>query len=270
MLMDKIYCGDNLDVLKKIPDESIDLIYIDPPFFTNKEFISKNKSHNESISFKDKWAGGISQYIKWITPRIKELHRILKKDGTFYHHCDYRSNSHIRILLDNIFGVKQFRNEIIWAYSGGGIPKKDFPRKHDTIFRYTKGADWKFNVEYRSFGNWTKKHVPRHSLTSGGKKLDLQKGTPINDWWADFTKLTSYHKEWLGYPTQKPEVLLKRIIKVSSNKNDLILDAFCGSGTTIAVAYKLKRHFIGIDMSPIACELTAKRIGYPIDQIISL
>ncbi|MHA1230964.1 MAG: DNA-methyltransferase [Candidatus Helarchaeota archaeon] len=268
--LDSIYCGDNLVILKKFPSESVDLIYIDPPFFTNKDLKSIIRNKNKIRSFVDKGWDDIDNYIEWIKPRIQELYRILKKEGTFYHHCDYRTNAHIRILLDQIFGRKNFRNEIIWAYSGGGIPKRDLPRKHDTIFRYSKSNKWTFNVQYRPYGDWIKSHTPRHSLTSGGKLLDLKLGTPINDWWADMTKLTSYHSEWLGYPTQKPEALLKRIIKISSNKGDIVLDAFCGSGTTVSVAKKLQRHFIGIDISYDACKITAERINYPAPKIIRI
>lgn len=268
--LDTIYYGDNLNVMKIIPDESVDLVYIDPPFFTNKDHEIILEENDEVRSFNDKWAGGIQEYIGWMRPRIIEIKRILKKTGTFYLHCDYHSNAYLRVMLDQIFGEDNFRNEIIWAYAGGGIPKKDFPRKHDTIFRYVKGKNWIFNVEYRPYGDWTKKHEPRHSLTSGGDKLDMEKGTPINDWWADLTRLTSYHNEWLGYPTQKSEALLERIITVSSNEGDIVLDAFCGSGTTLAVAKKLNRHFLAIDNSSTATKITAKRLNYPYSKIMEL
>ena len=269
-LIDSIYCGDNLEILKEFPDGCVDLIYIDPPFFSNRNYEIMNKVDDEKRAFNDRWAGGIQQYIEWIRPRINQLRRTLKNTGIFYIHCDYHANSYLRVLLDQIFGLENFRNEIIWTYAGGGIPKYDFPRKHDTILRYSKGKKWTFNIEYRAYGDWTKDHEPRHSLTSGGKKLDLKKGTPVNDWWSDFTRLTSYHKEWLGYPTQKPEVLLERIIRTSSNKGDIILDAFFGSGTTLAVSKQLDRNFIGIDISPVACKITAKRINYPISKIFGL
>ncbi|MBD3227399.1 MAG: hypothetical protein GF329_04350 [Candidatus Lokiarchaeota archaeon] len=271
--INRIYNGNNLSILKEFPENSVDLIYIDPPFFTNKNhkvILEGDDEIRDIRSFNDKWAGGIQEYISWMRPRIEEIKRVLKKTGTFYLHCDYHSNAYLRVMLDQIFGANKFRNEIIWGYAGGGIPKKDFPRKHDTIFRYVKGDDWTFNTEYRPYGDWTKNHEPRHSLTSGGKKLDMKKGTPINDWWIDFTRLTSYHKEWLGYPTQKPEALLERIINISSNEGDIVMDAFCGSGTTLAVSKRLKRHFIGIDISIKACKISTKRIDYPISEIIKI
>ncbi|MHA1271005.1 MAG: DNA-methyltransferase [Candidatus Helarchaeota archaeon] len=264
--VNSIYCGDNLKILKEFPNDCIDLIYLDPPFFTDKE----HQTIRDDVlrSFNDKWGGDINQFIDWMKIRVKELYRILKGTGTLYLHCDYHSNAYMRIMLDQIFGEKNFRNEIIWCYAGGGIPKRDYPRKHDTIFRYVKGNNWTFNIIYRPYGGWIKNHEPRHSLTSGGKKLDLKRGTPINDWWTDFKRLTSYHKEWVGYPTQKPESLLKRIVKTSSNEGYIVLDPFCGSGTTIAVAKKLNRQYIGIDISLDACKISAKRINYPISKII--
>jgi DNA modification methylase len=268
--LDTIYNGDNLEWIKLFPDDSIDLVYIDPPFFTNKNQETILKDTDEIHSFDDTWAGGINQYIGWMQKRLEEIKRILKEAGTLYLHCDYHANAYLRVKLDQIFGEDKFRNEIIWCYAGGGIPKKDFPRKHDTIFRYVKSDSWTFNVQYRPYGDWTKKHEPRHSLTSGGEKLDMKKGTPINDWWADFTRLTSYHNEWLGYPTQKPEALLERLIEVSSNEDDIVLDAFCGSGTTLAVAKRLKRHFIGIDISSTATKITANRLGMPTSKIVEL
>lgn len=268
--LDTIYCGDNLKVLKCFPEESVDLVYIDPPFFTNKNQETIIKEMDEPRKFDDKWAGGINQYIIWIQKRLVEIKRILKNTGTLYLHCDHHANAYLRVKLDQIFGEDNFRNEIIWCYAGGGIPKKDFPRKHDTIFRYIKGDSWTFKVQYRPYGDWTKKHEPRHSLTSGGEKLDMKRGTPINDWWADFTRLTSYHNEWLGYPTQKPEALLERLIEVCSNEGDIILDAFCGSGTSLAVAKRLKRHFIGIDISSTATKITANRLDIPISKIVEI
>lgn len=271
----QIICGDCLEVLAQFPSDSIDLIYMDPPFFTKKHYAVIWGNHLEIREFSDRWivnenhkkvTKSIDIYLQWIEPRLREFHRVLKDTGSIYLHCDWHANAYLRLLMDEIFNEKNFRNEIIWCYAGGGIPKRDFPRKHDTIFRYTK--DYKqfkrkgvFNTEYRPYGDWTETHEPRHSLTAGGTKLDMKKGTPINDWWNDIKNLTSYQKEWLGYPTQKPEALLERIIKASSNEGDLVLDPVLGGGTTIAVAKRLKRRWIGIDVSPVACQVSAQRIG---------
>ncbi len=259
--LNKLICGDNLEEMAKLPKESIDLIYIDPPFFTNKKYEIIWGDEAEVRSYKDRWEGGIEHYISWLKPRVREMYRVLKPTGTFYIHCDWHANSYIRIMLDNIFGGENFRNEIVWCYAGGGIPKKDFPRKHDTIFRYTKTKNYTFNIEYRPYSESTLKvGGGRHSLSSGGEKLDIQRGTPINDWWTDLPKLTSYQKQWVGYPTQKPEALLERIIKISSNKGDVVADFFCGCGTTITVAQQLNRKWVGIDISPTAVKVMERRL----------
>ncbi len=260
-----IYCGDCKKVLAQFPEGSVDLIYVDPPFFSNRHYEILWGDGYELRAFEDRWKGGIENYIAWMEDKLRECHRVLKNTGSMYLHCDWRSNAHLRILMDNISGKKNFRNEIIWCYGGGGIPKKDFPRKHDTIFRYVKDVKkfeekGVFNPEYRPYGKWTKEHKPRHSLTAGGEKLNMEKGTPINDWWSDLTSLTSYQKEWLGYPTQKPESFLERIIKVSSNPTDIVLDPMCGCGTTLVAAHKLGRQWIGIDVSPTACKLMVNRM----------
>lgn len=261
-----IYCGDSEKVLfNHFPEKSVDLIYVDPPFFSNRNYEVIWGDGYELRAFEDRWKGGIENYISWMEPKVMEYQRVLKDTGSMYLHCDWHANAHLRILMDEIFGENNFRNEIIWCYAGGGIPKKDFPRKHDTIFRYVKDVkkfkkEGVFNLERRAYGKWTKEHEPRHSLTAGGGKLDMDRGTPINDWWADLKHLTSYLKEWLGYPTQKPESLLERIIKTSSNPTDIVLDPMCGCGTAIAVAYKLGRRYIGVDVSPTACKLMLKRM----------
>lgn len=240
------------------PDEAIDLIYLDPPFFTNRQYEVIWGDSYEVRSFEDRWAGGIENYIAWMEPRLRQMRRILKSTGSLYLHCDWHANAHLRILMDKIFGESNFRNDIVWCYSGGGIPKKDFPRKHDTIFRYAKGADCTFNTEYRRYSEGI---VPTHST---GEVIDLKRGTPITDWWTDIKIVTPYsarRDEKLGYPTQKPEALLERIINVSSNTGDVVLDPFCGCGTAIAVAQKLGRKWIGIDVSPTACNLMQRRMA---------
>ena len=258
----KLYWGDNLHIMRTLPSESIDLIYIDPPFFSGRNYNMIFQDQNEVMTFEDIWEGGIPVYSVWLNARLVEMKRLLKPTGSIYVHLDWHATHYIKIEMDKIFGYENFRNEIIYCYGGGGIPKRDFPRKHDNILRYTK--DWKvyetFNTEYRPYGEWTKVHQPRHSLTAGGTALDTERGTPLNDWWSDITHLTSYQKEWVGYPTQKPEALLERIIKTSSNEGDIVADFFCGGGTTPAVAQRLGRRWIASDISRIAIEVTKGRI----------
>lgn len=275
-----IYCGDNLDILKQFPDNSVDLIYIDPPFFTNVYYEIIWKDGYEVRAFNDKWRnskkggkekGGLQNYLKCMAPVIRELHRVLKFTGSFYLHCDYHANAHLRILCDPIFGINNFQNEIIWYYTAGARGKKRWARKHDTILFYTKGKKWTFNWEAVAEPFTSKMTEWRY--TKGGQK---GKPMPVGKVPTDVFQiqvLNTMSKERLGYPTQKPEKLLEKIIIASSNPEDLVLDAFCGCGTTIAVAKKLGRRWIGIDISPTACKEMAKRISderefYPIKKII--
>jgi len=258
----KLYWGDNLHVMRTLPNESIDLIYIDPPFFSGRNYNMIFQDRNEVMTFEDIWEGGLPAYQIWLNARLVEMKRLLKPTGSIYVHLDWHASHYVKVEMDKIFGYENFRNEIIYCYGGGGIPKIDFPRKHDNILRYTK--DWKvyetFNTEYRPYGEWTKVHQSRHSLTTGGTPLDTERGTPLNDWWNDITHLTSYQKEWVGYPTQKPEQLIERIIKISSNEGDVVADFFCGGGTTPVVAQRLGRRWIASDISRIAIEVTKGRI----------
>lgn len=268
-IKDKLILGDNLEVLKTLKDESVDLIYIDPPFFSNKNYEVVFGDEAEIRSFEDRWEGGINVYVEWIRERVKELYRVLKPTGSFYLHCDWHADAYLRIMLDEIFGYENFLNEVIWAYKRWPAKSKNFQRFHDTILFYAKNkGSQTFNTEFQDIAEITKK-------IHGGKKQkalvveghrwskdseELTTGTPIGDDWYIST-IAGNANERLGYPTQKPEVLLERIVKASSNKDDVVLDAFCGCGTSVAVAQKLSRHWIGIDISPTAIKLVEKRLN---------
>jgi len=264
--VNKLICGDNLEELSKLPKESVDLIYIDPPFFTHKQYEVVWGDEAEVRSFEDRWEGGIEHYISWLEPRVQAMWELLKPTGSFYLHCDWHANAHIRIMLDKIFGAKSFLNEIIWCYRGAGYPKKDFGKRHDTIFRYSKTNDYKFNLDdvREEYAEATKERF-KHYIGNVRKSGDfgLQKLNPLgkqpDDWWQ-IQPIAPSANERLGYPTQKPEALLERIIKASSNQGDIVLDAFCGCGTACVVAQRLKRKWIGIDISPTAIKLVEKRL----------
>lgn len=262
-----IYCGDNLVWLKRFPDSCIDLIYIDPPFFSNKKYEIIFNDGEEIRSFEDRWRGGINHYIEWMKIRIFEMHRILKDTGSFYLHCDWHASHYLKVMCDDIFGDKNFQNEIIWHYRRWTGKSKRFQRLHDTIFFYTKSEKYTFNPLYTEY---TEGSVDRklqgilHRFKNGESYLVSEKsiddkGVRENDVWQ-IPFIPPSAKERLGYPTQKPEALMERIIKASSNKNDLICDPFCGCGTTIAVAQALQRKWIGIDVSPTACKLMKNRV----------
>lgn len=270
-----IICGDCEDVLKKFPDECIDLIYADPPFFTQKNYEIIWGDGSEIRAFEDRWKGGkkgIYTYIEWMRPKIEQIYRVLKKTGSFYLHCDWHASHYLKVLCDEIFGYERFQNEIIWCYKGGYTTKR-FRRKHDTILFYTKSDEYTFNIDdvripyseeilkYTQVDSDGRRYYKTGQKGSKGRVYLHPKGQLPYDYWIDIPCATTSHgREMMGYPTQKPEKLLERIIKASSNPTDIVLDPFCGCGTAIAVAHKLGRRWIGIDISPTACRLMVKRM----------
>lgn len=239
-----IYCGDNLQVLARFPEKSIDLIYADPPFFSNKNYEIIWGNGAEIKVYEDRWKGGINVYIEWMKERLWQCYRVLKDTGSMYLHCDWHANHRLRIAMEDIFGETNFQNEIIWHYGLGGSSRTRWQRKHDNILFYSKSATWVFNPIM----------IPATSQRMRGqlKKED--------DVW-DIPTINNMAKERLGYPTQKPKALLEPIIKASSNPDDIVLDPFCGCGTTLVVAHQLGRRWIGVDVSPIACSLMKNRLS---------
>ena len=287
-----IYCGDCRDVLKTIPDTCIDLISLDPPFFSQKNyetFWMLDKSTKTGFTDKDwhklrdevdpailaeydhleqRWKGGrqgIYVYIAYMRERLQQCERVLKDTGTIYFHCDTHASHYLKIMMDEIFGYDNMLNEIIWSYKGGGASKRAFGRRHDTIFAYIKSDRYTFNadavrVPYLSAegrdSQWAWGH---HEGTDKSYKPNELGKIPEDVW--EIPTINSQSKERLGYPTQKPEALLDRIIKVSSNVDDIVLDPFAGCGSALAVAQKLNRQFIGIDISRTGCDVTKERLG---------
>jgi DNA modification methylase len=212
----------------------------------------------------------MDHYIAWLYERVEQMHRVLKNTGSIYLHCDWHADAYIRVsILDKIFGEKNFRNEIIWCYMGPGSPGvKQFLKKHDTVFWYSKSNNWIFNLDDVRFQH-SEKTKGNFKSGLGGSGFDgapreiNEKGKVPEDWWSDIAIAARYPRNSennLGYPTQKPEKLLERIIKASSNKGDVVLDPFMGGGTTIAVADKLSRQWIGIDQSVQAIKVTEFRL----------
>lgn len=261
-----IYCGDCLKELEQIPSDCIDLIYIDPPFSSNRNYTAFWKEQ-EKRHFEDRFEN-VSEYLKYMKPRLGQLYRVLKPMGSFYYHCDWHASHYIKGLLDTLFGYSNFRNEIIWYYRGGGASKRRFARKHDTIFFYTKGQEWVFNLDAvrTPYSEDVLKSLPsRYDKSYRGEKVySGYKPHPLgkipDDVWLIQPIMPSDKKERLGYPTQKPEALLERIIKASSSEGDIVLDAFCGCGTTLEMAQREKRKWIGIDISPTSCRIMADRL----------
>lgn len=263
-----LFCGDNLEILREyIPDECIDLIYIDPPFFSNRDYAIIWGDEAEIRSFEDTWEGGIESYIAWMDPRIREIRRVLKKDGSLYVHCDWHASHRLRRLLDDIMGIKNFQNEIIWYYRGGGISKRRFARRHDNIYLYGRSPTMRFypddvRLPYAEATVERFAHFignVRGERNFGQQELHPEGKHPDDVWLIQ--PIAPSAKERLGFPTQKPERLMERIINASSQEGDLVLDCFCGCGTTLAVAQKLNRRWIGVDISYTAIELVKERMS---------
>jgi DNA modification methylase len=272
MEVNKLILGDNLEILNTIESETIDLIYLDPPFFSNRNYEVIWGDEGEVRSFQDRWSGGMEHYIGWLKERVEQMHRILKLTGSIFLHCDWHANAYIRVqILDRIFGENNFRNEIVWRYTGNSVPKKCLPRKHDMIFWYSKSKDCQFYpnkilIPYSTLTekryNHTDDEGKRYkvsALKEGKQEIVYMKEGKYPDAVWDIPVIRG--QESIGYPTQKPEILLQRIIEMSSNEDDIILDPFVGGGTTVAVADRMNRKWIGIDQSVQAVKVTELRLG---------
>lgn len=267
-----IYCGDNLDVLPKyIPGASVDLIYIDPPFNSSRNYEVFWGEAQERRSFDDRF-GDAMAYIEWMRPRLRELHRVLKPTGTFYYHCDWHASHYVKVELDRLFGFNNFRNEIIWRYRKYQKAEMGaFARNHDTILMYAKDANAKFTFNPQTVAlDKPRRYLKRQWDKATGRIVNAKDDAgrveymtverqKVDDVW-DLPYLMPASRERLGYPTQKPLALLERIIAASSNPGDVVLDAFCGCGTTLEAAAKLKRRWVGIDYSPTACRVMGDRL----------
>lgn len=256
MELNKIYNMDNLELLKQMESELVDLIYCDILYNTGKKF----------KDFVDK-LGTPQEAIEWYRPRLIEMNRVLKETGSIYLQCDYRLVHYLKVEMDSIFGLNNFRNDIIWCYKSQGFSKKQWSNKHDNILFYSKSNKWIFNLDdirEEPSESWVKrygKELEKNGffIDGKGKRYDGFVGSPPRDW-LDINILPQAHKERVGYDTQKPKALLERIIKASSNKNDIVADFFCGSGTSLVVAKELGRNYIGCDINPRAVEITKTRL----------
>ena len=268
-----VYCADNLEVMKQLSNESINLIYIDPPF--NTRTVRKSKAWDQEVQlgdFDDKWGGGINSYILWMTNRLREMHRLLKPTGVLCVHLDYRAVHYIKVELDKIFGqgqadrgIKHLINQIIWFYRTGGNSKKHFAKKHDVILVYGKSKQWIFHPEKEK--TYTKSKGRKAGIQNYGQDdcefFEDEHGvynlTYLKDVW-DIPYINSQAKERIGYATQKPLALLNRFIKTFTNENDIVADFFCGCGTTLSAAQSLNRKWLGVDCSKDASRVIRKRM----------
>ncbi len=261
---DELVCADNLELLARLPDGCCDLIYVDPPFATGQRRTGAGGIH-DAPAFDDPATGGMDGFAAFLRPRLQQMHRVLSDRGSIYVHLDWRTVHYVKVLLDTIFGVGNFLNEIVWSYRTGGQGRKWFARKHDTILLYAKHAGTHtFNVqrdgEFRTLGMKHDEQGRPYKSTRKGRLYFHPDGPRLTDVW-DLPFLSTVSKERNGYPTQKPEALLERIIQASSNAGDLVADFFCGSGTTLAVARRLGRRYLGCDINPAGIEIARKRVN---------
>lgn len=275
-MIDKVVKGDCLDELKKLDDSSVDLIYLDPPFFTQKRHTLRNRDNTKTYFFDDSW-NSIEDYRNYIADRLVECRRTLKTTGSIFLHCDKAASHHLRIALDEVFGISNFQSEIIWSYRRWSNSKKGLLNSHQVIFFYSKTPEFKFNQLYSAYSPTTnidqifqkrardENGKTRYKTTEAGTSelVDSKKGVPLSDVWK-IPYLNPKAKERVGYPTQKPILLLEQIIKIASDEGDVILDPFCGSGTTLVAAKLLNRQYIGIDVSEEAVSLTKDRLANPV------
>jgi len=261
--------GESLRTLRTMPAEAADLIYIDPPFNTGRrrrlQSITLGSGERERTGYQGRryryevtsdvsYPDNIpkDRYLQFLQVRLIEARRVLKEHGSIYVHVDHRAVHHVRLVLDEVFGEDRFLNEIIWAYDYGGRPRDRWPSKHDNILWYAKSAKWQFNTEAMERMPYMAPSLVSPEKAARGK-------LPTDVWWITIVPTNS--AERTGYPTQKPEKLLERIIQASSAPGDVVLDFFGGSGTTAVVAEKLGRKWVYVDISPDAVRITRQRLA---------
>lgn len=318
-----VYCGDNLEQLAKLPSHCIDLIYLDPPFNSNRNYEVFWGEKREQRSFEDRHAS-TRAYIDFMHPRCVEMSRVLKPTGTFYYHCDWHASHYVKVMLDSILGENNFINEIIWkrqsSHNDAKQGSRHLGRVHDTLLMYGGGESYKFKHLYTAYDPEYVRKFYRHVEEESGRQyqlgdlgapggaspskgnpyyeflgvkrywrysesnmkklhaegkivqtsegsvprlkryLDEGKGVPLGSVWDDIGPVQGVGKERVGFPTQKPLKLMQRIIEISTDPGDIVLDAFCGCGTALEAAQNSGRHWIGIDISPTACMVMAKRL----------
>jgi DNA modification methylase len=249
--------------------ETVDLIYADPPFLTGKAYAArigrgedsrKPESWRTTRGYRDTWRDG-AEYLDMLYPRLQAMHQLLKPTGSLYLHLDWHASAYARVILDEIFGPDRLLNEIVWVYHGPSPIRSAFNRKHDTILLYSKSAEYTFNVDdvRVPYSDSTIKTFNSSQKAGFGKQPDLDRGKVPEDWWY-FPVVARLHSERTGYPTQKPEALLERMLLASSNPGDLVADFFCGAGTFMSVAARHGRRWLGCDHIPLAVHTCYRRL----------
>jgi len=264
--------GNCINALRNVQDRSVNMIYLDPPFFTQKKHSLVDSERQKEYSFEDKYES-LDEYLSMMSNALFQCKRVLCDNGSIFLHCDKTASHHLRLVLDNVFGRQNFVNEIIWTYKRWSNSKVGLQNAHQVIFFYSRNSTFKFNKLFTDYSVTTNidqilqerkrdefgKSVYKTDKDGFVVKAISKKGVPVSDVW-DIPFLNPKAKERCGYPTQKPVELLKKIILISTDEGDLVLDPFCGSGTTCVAAKSLNRDYMGIDISPDAVSLSNKRL----------
>lgn len=271
-----VHHGDCLAVVRSLPVASVDLIYVDPPFFTQKTHALTTRDRKTRFTFSDEWDSR-TEYLEFLRLRLREFHRVLKASGSIFFHCDTNASHHIRCLLDEVFGETMFRSEIIWHYRRWSNAQRTPLASHQTLFFYSKTDAYQYHQLFDDYSPSTNvdQILQRRRRDEHGKSVYARNddgrvvndghknGVPISDVW-DIPYLNPKARERVGYPTQKPILLLERIISLVTHPGDVVLDPFAGSGTTLVAAQLLGRDAIGVDVSLDAVELARKRLAEPV------
>ena len=239
-----LHQGDCADILPTLAPASIDLAYLDPPFMTNRRLKGAARSNHPAVDFNDRWPT-LEHYLTFLRQRITHIHRVLTPDGSILVHCDWRTSHHVRLILDDVFGHERFVNHLIWWYGLGGSSPRRFARKHDDILFYARSENYYFDPP----------RVPSTSRRMQGKP---KKATDV----LAIPSINNQARESTGYPTQKPLALLELLISACAPPESIVLDPFCGSGTTLVAARNLKRRYIGIDTNPDAIRIAKQRLNH--------
>lgn len=272
MEINKVICDDCVNGLTRIEDNKVDLIYLDPPFFTQDVQRLYSKEIKTELTFSDKW-NSMEEYLLFMEERLTECKRTLKDTGSIFVHCDRNASHYLKVLLDKIFGMKNFQSEIIWTYKRWSNSKKGLLNNHQVILFYSKTDRFKFNSIYTEYSETTnidqilqervrdKEGKVKYKTDENGNVVigKSKKGVPLSDVW-EIPYLNPKAKERVGYPTQKPVILLEQIIKLVTDEGDIVVDPFAGSGTTLVAAKILNRKYLGMDISSDAVLIAEKRL----------
>ena len=272
----KVHQGDCIDILSPWAGATVDLVYLDPPFFTQRKQALSSRDRSKEFAFDDRWRSA-SHYSSYLCDRLVQLHRVLKPTGSIFFHCDKTASHLARLVLDEVFGERNFQSEIIWSYRRWSNSARKLLPAHQTILFYAKGRDFKFNRLLTDYSPTTNvdQILQRRSRDATNKSVyerdqngdvvfsGSKQGVPLSDVW-EIPFLNPKAKERTGYPTQKPILLLEQIIRLCTDEGDTVLDPFCGSGTTLVAASLMNRSAIGIDISEEAVELTRNRLAQPV------